>query len=1852
MQDHTNGDSSVWQDIRHTLEATSKVTNPAGRLERSRLQSQLPQNAAILMHKCIGNQSVVFEMFEASAKREDVLASKGALQWDFPGIAVRIPTDLLMDEAFLGTIAGFLEQASIESAKNFEFATKAGAAVWENRETRDPSIITSLLAAILEANGTRIAPKLLRKRVRDDVCWNNTEIPFRRLPYLLVLKVALARYLSMVVGEEVGRLHYKLLISTLLELFLEESKGTVSFENQSFLVTKLCRRLFKLEGDMTGVSADVQRLVGPLLKAVSTSIRSTTQETTGQIELMWHSEKHGRTKIIPVLPRRAQDSDLVLQMHSSRQYLENACSRFKTITRPERKWLETRKPMRKTQMQSMAETYFPLFQSEKEMNQAYDVLNPESPVLMQQSLIEKYMDRVSSHYDDNAEQKSMMLLSIMQAWMELDKAACLQYPLLKDYHPLFSSRMLEVLHLPLLEDMVRARTIERYIQERIKTCQDDYMTIFDDPVKGCFAERYYNESGESSQLQDLAAAIEIAAEEGRQEKKHELHVKTEKYHTLSREIEENGDTYSNQTIHNNRHCNKCFLTRERQRMRIRIFEDPLPAGEVMKKVVIFELACPEAFAAYRDTTWAIAIKFGVQSLEPSVEPRKELRDYSELAKYHISNGSVSLASTTKSFLGTHYASQQFPVDQSQIFRPNALSYSYHDRTSKSWPGWKRLRPSFGHQCRLLLPKDSPFASLLDSLSFDNIGGGPSSYEIVGSQSSCPPGLNVHEYMAFQFLMSGKARRWVTLLTELASSSLNFSTESVVLLVSYISLQLGHSSDTRDPRGIAHSIFSDVSFCVGLLNQTQLKLECIASNWRETNVMETILTIVLRLTELTREHTETALAILDRCREVTTLWVRKLRAEAYQASDSKSAKNCQYYLLLAALLCKRACFKLLEVEQPPAFVITAFFEACIVVHDNIPEKVQELPRMARNHILRDLRLMHGVRDRLRSLLVSDQGQNFVQSLHTTWPASESQEVEEFDVDGDECVLHLRDKGAQVFQVVNYNFVHGSLLVDGQPLGRLPTDEKSSAILANLFGNQSLMKFPSNSTGMSYTLCVQVDGWRTHIGYDHNGSTVVRITKLHTEVFQQGNSIDLPASLVDDCIHWLNIKTRQMEIRPRTSAWVSQLRNWTLDMNSWTCSRVISSIKKSHNGTRENLVDPYSHLFGRFARIFHGFESRQHLTLYQPEQFPVTIDLKRMNIRFWVNKYQRLQSTQLRIEIDTNQDAGTWYGFDSKLVCKDPQDPAQRSILMPLGDLDVVKRGCHVQVLVKPSSMTYVYYLKYSINDTLGRLECASEPTMIYKKAEIHAFTSCGYQADPLTGRTGTEEALDLLVSGVSQPWTSLGGLPVLILQSLARLSPRREWYPEDKRSLKREHWDTRYPVSNQHDAFRPLVEVILQKSVKLGVFSPLKNMEIPESPLSDDPHLSKRALLRRQLHQRSIDDTSVKHNNVYGIVESIKARRPMMATVQNLAAALAQCASIQGYSEEFEQLTLSERLDINVCKVWGPLVNHVRRSRCEFEVMFLLATISFRFNAPTALIRTVAAFFLFEELRYLDYPLATEYRNLRPGQLPTVESLLKAIEPFKTSGPEDLPLMEFASAKARRQLFQARALHEEKANRECISFAEHLLRQWPCPSPTIDGLEVVSLVDVDLALEAIVADWQRLHENHFFVVHLESVQKLLGARFADSASPRRRFVTTELFARPVKQYALPQLGGDLMKTAASSALVQPDHIVQSVMSTLQESNSVTQPGKPALHELKSAVKERNPAIEELEQIIRSINNQSTISRGYAKDLRSSVKALKSHQYKETVTAIDVKKLPHISQIKSSISQRFHSIDTLYTSPVNP
>lgn len=99
-------------------------------------------------HSSTHGDEVLFESFEASPMSENVLAAKGALQWDFPGNAVAIPLSDIDNPRFQEELALFLEKASTESIKQFAaHIVKAGSLTYESRDTVDPTV--SIIASPL-----------------------------------------------------------------------------------------------------------------------------------------------------------------------------------------------------------------------------------------------------------------------------------------------------------------------------------------------------------------------------------------------------------------------------------------------------------------------------------------------------------------------------------------------------------------------------------------------------------------------------------------------------------------------------------------------------------------------------------------------------------------------------------------------------------------------------------------------------------------------------------------------------------------------------------------------------------------------------------------------------------------------------------------------------------------------------------------------------------------------------------------------------------------------------------------------------------------------------------------------------------------------------------------------------------------------------------------------------------------------------------------------------------------------------------------------------------------------------------------------------------------------------------------------------------------------------------------------------------------------------------------------------------------------------------------------------------------------------------------------------------------------
>jgi hypothetical protein len=261
---------------------------------------------------------IIFEAFETSPPSDKVLAAGNALRWEFPGRSAELSMSYFRNADFQRGLANFLDQASAESLAQFTaIATKCAKEVKEVRDTTDPALITVGLMSLLEAVGSPVTVPLLQKRVRDDVNIGDADIPWRRLPVWLLLRVAIQRQLFLLQGGEDGRAYYKCLMVTFLAELLKDCTGFLNPTSTFRLNSKLCRRIGKLHIGHTTASS----VYKSFFDCFGEPLYLIIQAHKTKAESDWNSFKQQTIRRIPKLPHRATTDEFQLELKQSKHYL-------------------------------------------------------------------------------------------------------------------------------------------------------------------------------------------------------------------------------------------------------------------------------------------------------------------------------------------------------------------------------------------------------------------------------------------------------------------------------------------------------------------------------------------------------------------------------------------------------------------------------------------------------------------------------------------------------------------------------------------------------------------------------------------------------------------------------------------------------------------------------------------------------------------------------------------------------------------------------------------------------------------------------------------------------------------------------------------------------------------------------------------------------------------------------------------------------------------------------------------------------------------------------------------------------------------------------------------------------------------------------------------------------------------------------------------------------------------------------------------------------------------------------------------------------------------------------------------
>ncbi|KAK5999276.1 hypothetical protein PT974_01669 [Cladobotryum mycophilum] len=1856
------------------------------------------QNAALLVHKDTGTGNVVFEAFEASASAPVALEANNALRWDFPSRAVAISMVDFTVESFQENLSEFLEQASAESFDRFAArGHKGGTSVVEVRDTPSPALISEMLMSLLEGMGSSSQVYKIQKRVRDDVILHNAELPWRRSPYWLILRVASQRILSTRFSNSgIDRWHFKLMMCMVLSQFLNKCVGVLHPEKTLMLQAKLCRRLAKLEFERSQAAVPLQSAYDKLFENKRSFFEGTVNNAQKHVTNAWNEYKGGIGRPVPRLPTRIHDRDLRLTLTNSGKILKRLLTQ--KTNNPHKKTVTGLPQLAEgtvSQVNNLATRYSALVSHEsRAMTTLSETASIDSQTKCERlsQAITDYISAVKHAYDNESQLMSRYLLNVFELWVAMDGAATKACPLLRNYHPIFVPEALDLLCLHTKSDMSRLLKIQHYLAGRIKLSNKKSGTIFSRP-QGAFAfsVQYVYQTKQGRNMMSLASRIDEASDRSKQTKIAHLKELMDQYNTLIENIQKGTCACTrNPDDGTKSRCTKCLQKRTRRKLKIGVHEDFLPLftecnTKAQRSAIIFELAMPQYFSFYRRATWKI-MTLGVHpSFRTSDNaPAIKLGGVSQLTPFWTATtgqASVTLASRKKSFLQTHYKELRMPKKESEILLPFGAEFSYYDSDANIWADDLPDVPWYHHLLGFWLPQTiaNPYEDgptyMKDKL------GHPTSYEIAANQLDCPSGMSVHEFSAYQRAISGGRGRWLVLLVELGAANMNFSSGTTTALLNYLALQAGRYSESSSLLREVHVVFGDESFCQRLSEELCKRLDALESSCRETNYMSLIVTLALRLYYLCPPTFQPkSLLLLMRIREILSSWIAHLRNEVRSTDDGEIARKAANHAFWSALLCRHTFTVYVDDGTPTAIgkdSVRHFFNASIALSEHLVINLDELQIDLQYLLRRDLSMSYSMRS-LIAFWAKSYPNAVTDAINETWVdigglTRRSYSTWKFLAQPYDGWLFSQTvaTNSTASQTVHYHLLQGHLLIDGKPLGRLPLEMREDCSIQELFGRQHLLTRPSGLPGMEYQLVNDVHGHEIHFGFRH-GKVLTRarfrgkyLEHVPRTVFKGPSGTDLPSALVDDCVHWLNLNNGELEMRQKPRIWKRKFSNWVLDVCKRTAIRNRKKMnhwlqRKGFTNSDEKLgsclIDPRSEVGRQIAEIFRHFEDADKLTIYRPlSDTRCFVEMKRLGLSFFINFKGLLQSRQLRAEVDPIQDIGTLHGLASKVILRSVTDPTCKSVLVPIGPFSWQRAGMHVSVSIQNDGT----FARFDVNHILGRLECAPEPLLLYLKALLHAITSFPIP-DTLTGRTGTEEAYHCLQSAHSQPWTSLHAPPKRILSVLQGIGPKRHYYPLGSKLYQNVSWDNALTMSIQQEQLGALATSILDQCQKLETFQPAfeeDNTSVSQRTHMD--HLTLRGVIRRQLYERvkSVSDSDILTLNdrdvvyiprdrdfaspwscqVYQTMQALQEEVSGVAKLERLDHLLRKCDVVGNFQHTSGVQDIQLLLDTDLLLSWGSLVQACRshNTTTRYNTAFKLALLAFSKKSDMRLIMW----------------LVTQAKH-KPSQAQLYKLIMVNQQShesfFSTSGEE----------KERRNTSALNATqYDAKMKDEASNITNLLITRWPmAPSSYDEFWELANLlsldcVNIDTAWDSLEPEMQRLSRNWDLSSYIQKVgeetEKLSKQQGSKDKEAQRRIwhskpkileATKSLSIR--QRYRLPRLTADLMgRPYCPSDKTSGTQISQSISQT-----SYPSPLKPL--DFISALPLLSKELSELHGIANHFVTATEATRQqYGKDLNGSIMALATcrmapQQQKE---AIDTQNLnTEILEVQKILSNQIETI----------
>ena len=923
--------------------------------------------------------------------------------------------------------------------------------------------------------------------------------------------------------------------------------------------------------------------------------------------------------------------------------------------------------------------------------------------------------------------------------------------------------------------------------------------------------------------------------------------------------------------HSSYHCSKCKQQRELQKRMQDVFEEQLPSDRAKQLAVIFEARLPTAIGVWRDTVYVYnkEIVRHLSDLKESRQHKPVLWRDDLCTTGHSST--VALGSHRNRIKVTNDKQKELiynsPEDFVTCCQLDCNLFAEDEEIQTIQP-----QPERNADCCTWKVNNSTLQRYVNNCDHQQS-------QVLAARSECPSSLSPVDFITFGSLRAGERLQWFNILRGIHRRTLLLHKLEIAQLVAQAIWQAGNV-DLDGVCGNflrnAHQPCGTPEFVADMTRELNTILQGARDNWKNQWTLFSVVILANRLLDIatTDRHEEqgNGMLILDLkrilqlCRDIAETWLRSINE---QKRDEVNPDNVASLRCIAGDIATFGALtfthgaELIEPTEGQSRVLHQWLRFITEMRSNL-----EADKHSMNKDLNSAMFSEQIRN-LVPRVAFDRHRDIIELL------SHGTVQEDGVITHPELVRYMKEtycpgkfggldihSGDQLWITVTWITTQGSdekieidlrqgdFWVNGYPQTHLPDQvtendlfkrhfpglafsvkpytsprgEKANITEKQVCGSQFVFASVRKLHGADTVTIYEVeDGDDAHM--DDTGPSSLLL--LSRDWFKSGENGDIPTTLRDQYSHWLDIQSGCVYFRhvsvasvkfhnARESDFVLQLDDGKLKATEYAPAGIEAN---SH------LLSPKSVPGCAILETLSGLELAEYIELWRQTSGDVLARLPRLGLSF-IKKKDSVSLCSLDHKgwsVDPNQTIGTLLGMVSGLVLKNGHRDQleQRCIIMPHGeistgpgDFDSWPRG-ETKIVLKNLNTPPCF--RYEVDKVLKQLKGPMNVTAWLYLAALHAHTSSVF-ADPFTGLTGMESAMNILQS--ARCWSSvpMEAESVKILQAIRHLSPKRSFYPSSgKPCMEVVTWPRDFDARSlcASDAYAIVVDEIFAHHEKLG-----------------------------------------------------------------------------------------------------------------------------------------------------------------------------------------------------------------------------------------------------------------------------------------------------------------------------------------------------------------------------------------------------------------------------------------------------